>query len=124
MRGTLYFDGSARPNPGDMKIGFVLKVNGDVVRVSKEMGEGTNNVAEYLALLEGLKKALEMGIDEIDIYGDSTLVIEQIRGNFRVRNPRLKELHSEVVRLLGEFKKWRIEWIPEDENREAHELSQ
>ncbi len=124
MKGRLYFDGSARPNPGRMRIGVVLQTENGETEISKDVGDGTTNVAEYRALIEGLKKALDMGVDEIEIFGDSTLVVEQVLGNFRVRDPKLKELHSEVVKLLEKFKRWSIEWIPDSENSRAHELSQ
>ncbi len=120
----IYFDGSSKPNPGKMKIGAVVKFGDRQVMLSKEMGEGTNNMAEYLALLEALKVALEMGAKKVKIFGDSTLVVEQLSGNYRVRSSKLKPIYEEVKRLLSKFEDWSIEWIPEEYNSEAHNLSQ
>ena len=123
-KAVVNFDGSARPNPGRMKIGAIIKMNGKEKRISKEMGWGTNNMAEYLALIEALKKALEMGAEEVEIYGDSTLVIEQLRGNYRVRDEKMKKLYAEVIKLLSKFQNWTANWIPEELNKTAHDLSQ
>ncbi len=123
-KAVVNFDGSARPNPGRMKIGAIIRMNGKEKRISKEMGWGTNNMAEYLALIEALKKALEMGAEEVEIYGDSTLVIEQLRGNYRVRDEKMKKLYAEVIKLLSKFQNWTANWIPEELNKTAHDLSQ
>lgn len=123
-KAVVNFDGSARPNPGRMKIGAIIRMNGKEERISKEMGWGTNNMAEYLALIEALKKALEMGAEEVEIYGDSTLVIEQLRGNYRVRDEKMKKLYAEVIKLLSKFQNWTANWIPEELNKTAHDLSQ
>ena len=123
MKAKIFFDGSARPNPGKMRIGVVIETDEKVLEISRDVGEGTNNVAEYLALIEGLREALKMGVDEVEVYGDSTLIVEQVNGNYRVRDERLKGLHDEALRLLSSFRRWRVEWIPERENERAHALS-
>ena len=123
-KAVVNFDGSAKPNPGYMKIGAIIRMDGKEEKISKEMGWGTNNMAEYLALIEALKKALEMGAEEVEIYGDSTLVIEQLRGNYRVRDEKMKKLYAEVMELLSKFQNWTANWIPEELNKIAHDLSQ
>ncbi len=124
MKARIYFDGSARPNPGNMRIGVVVETPKEVVEISKDLGFGTNNVAEYMALIEGLKKALELGARSVEIFGDSRLVIEQIRGKYAVKSPHLRGLYLEVKELLSKFESFDLEWIPESENEKAHRLSE
>ncbi len=120
---VIFFDGSAHPNPGEMGIGATVKCCGKVMEISKKVGYGTNNIAEYLALIEALKLARKMGAKSVNIYGDSSIVIEQINGRWKVRNEKLKDLKKEVMELLGKFKRWRAEWIPESKNERAHKLA-
>ncbi len=120
---VIFFDGSARPNPGSMKIGAVVKCCGSVYEISKNVGKGTNNMAEYLALIEALKAARKMGAKSVKIYGDSSIVIEQINGNWKVKSEELKNLKREVMDLLGKFKRWKAEWIPDSKNKRAHDLA-
>ncbi len=119
----IYFDGSAKPNPGKMRIGAVVKCCGNVEEISKEVGNGTNNMAEYLALIEALKVARKMGALAVKAYGDSTLVVEQVNGRWKTKSKELKQLKWEVLELLGRFKRWEIRWIPELENERAHKLA-
>ncbi len=92
-----------------------------------ERGEGigvaTNNVAEYRAALEGLRLAKEFGGEEVLLRSDSRLLVEQLSGRFRVKNPTLIRLHSEVRALVSEFKSVRFEHIPREFNREADRLA-
>jgi len=120
----LYFDGACKPNPGKMGIGYVLMDEGGNVleKGKKRLGLGTNNVAEYLALLEGLKSAMKYG-DRVTIRGDSKLVIEQLRGNYKVKTPHLRELFEQVLELLRNFQEVRVEWVDEGENEMAHDLA-
>ena len=120
---TVFFDGSARPNPGEMGIGAVIKCCGKEVEISKKMGYGTNNIAEYLALIEALKAARKIGARSVKVYGDSSIVIEQVNGRWKVKNEELKNLKREVMELLGGFKRWKAEWIPESKNERAHNLA-
>ncbi len=120
---VIHFDGSARPNPGEMGIGAVVECCGKKVEISKKMGFGTNNIAEYLALIEALKVAKKMGARGVEIYGDSSIVIEQLRGRWKSRNEKLRELKREALEILSGFEWWKAEWIPESENERAHELA-
>jgi ribonuclease HI len=119
----IHFDGSSKPNPGMMRIGAVIECCGEKKRISKTVGLGTNNIAEYLALIEALKIARKMGAKAVEVYGDSTIVVEQVNGRWRTKSEKLKELKREVLELLGKFKRWKVEWIPEKENEEAHRLA-
>jgi ribonuclease HI len=121
----LYSDGAARGNPGPAGAGAVL-VKGDgavVARLGKFLGEQTNNVAEYQGLILGLEAALKLGADEIEIRADSELMVRQILGTYRVKNPGLKPLYGRARELLRRFAKVDIAHVPREENREADEMS-
>jgi ribonuclease HI len=118
-------DGAARGNPGPAGIGFV--VQGARGRRLAEVGEGigiaTNNVAEYRAAIEGLRRARALGATDVLLRSDSKLLIEQLAGRFKVRNARLIELHAEVRELAGGFRSIRYEHVPRERNREADRLA-
>lgn len=103
MNITVYTDGGARGNPGPAAIGVVIKKKDEkgkekVIEVSKRIGETTNNVAEYTAVVEALR-VLKSSYGTIDFFLDSTLVVNQLNGNFKVKDPALRELLMKV-RLL------------------------
>jgi len=120
-----YFDGSCTPNPGEMSIGGLIKSeNGDVISsFSDSIGYGTNNRAEYISLLRLLKLAKENGIRAISIKGDSLLVVNQVKGEWRAKNPEMNRLKFEVVNLLENFDWWELEHVNRNENKEADILS-
>lgn len=93
-----------------------------VAQISKAIGRATHNVAEYHALIEGLKLAREHGIQQIRVYMDSELVVDQMNGLSRVRQSHLNELHEEASRLRTLFKSIRISWVPREMNAEADQL--
>jgi probable phosphoglycerate mutase len=104
---TLFTDGGARGNPGPAAYGYVLEDDdGSVLAAHGErIGVATNNVAEYRALIAGLEKALELGLDEVGVVSDSELLVKQMTGEYRVKNEALKRLHDEasrVARRIGE----------------------
>ena len=101
MKARLSTDGGARGNPGPAAYGYVLEAeDGSVLAAHAEaIGTATNNVAEYRALLAGLEKALELGVDELEVISDSELLVKQMRGEYRVKNAALKELSIEAARL-------------------------
>jgi ribonuclease HI len=96
-------DGGARGNPGPAAYGYVLEdEDGTVLAAHGErIGIATNNVAEYSALIAGLEKALELGLDEVEVVSDSELMVKQMRGEYRVKNEALQELWSQARRLAG-----------------------
>lgn len=131
---TLYFDGLCEPvNPGGVACGgFVAYLNGRRLKEgSRCFGAGylgaytSNNVAEYLALIDGLRWLLEEGYAHLPltVRGDSQLVVRQLRGEYRVRSERLRPLHEEAVELLARFKEHRVEWVSRELNAEADALS-
>ncbi|MBU3690978.1 MAG: ribonuclease HI family protein [Solirubrobacterales bacterium] len=116
-------DGGARGNPGPAAIGVVIRQGDEVIAdLSERIGEATNNVAEYRALLAGINRAAELGATEIDLVGDSELVVKQVRGEYKVKNAGIKPLHAEVLSALEPFDEWTIEHVRREENSEADAL--
>jgi ribonuclease HI len=101
MKARLSTDGGARGNPGPAASAFVLEAeDGTVLAAHAErIGLATNNVAEYRALVAGLARALELGIDELEVVSDSELLVKQMRGEYRVKNAALRDLSVEAARL-------------------------
>jgi ribonuclease HI/probable phosphoglycerate mutase len=122
---SLFTDGACRGNPGQGGAGAVLVGrNGEVVGEAKKfLGHCTNNIAEYRALILGLETALERGTTAISIYLDSELLVRQVQGIYRVKNPDLKPLMVEIRDLLDRFNSWKIEHVPRSENALADRLA-
>ena len=101
MKARLSTDGGARGNPGPAAYAYVLETeDGTVLDARGEaIGVATNNVAEYRALVEGLRKAVELGVDELEVVSDSELLVKQMRGEYRVKNEALQELNREAAAL-------------------------
>ncbi len=99
MKARLFTDGGSRGNPGPAAYGFVLEAaDGTVLDARGEtIGVATNNVAEYRALLAGLARALELGVDELEVVSDSELLVKQMRGEYKVKNAALKELSLDAA---------------------------
>jgi len=118
-------DGAARGNPGPAGAGAVLwDEQGRVLeRLGKYLGRQTNNVAEYQALLLGVRRAQELGAEELEVVADSELMIRQLSGSYQVRAPALRELHSEALSLLKAFRKVKLVHVPRAENAEADAMS-
>jgi ribonuclease HI len=121
----LYCDGAARGNPGPAGAGAVI-VNpaGHIVaKVGKFLGDETNNVAEYMGLILGLKRAKAMGIKELEVLADSELVVKQVKGEYAVKAEHLAPLHAEAVALFKGFDLIEIRHIPREENGQADAMS-
>ena len=98
-------DGGARGNPGPAAIGVVIE-DADGMRLRtfhRYIGKATNNQAEYHALIDGLKAVAEWKPDALDVYLDSKLVVEQVNGRWKVKEPELQELHAQATALLKSF---------------------
>ncbi len=123
--GILYIDGASRGNPGHAGIGIVLQdLNGKkVLEGCRYIGETTNNVAEYTALITGLKEAKRLGIRRLKVCSDSQLLVRQVRGEYRVRKDHLIRLYRRVLGLLKGFERCDIIYIPREANREADSLA-
>lgn len=100
MKARLSTDGGARGNPGPAAYGYVLEAEDGTVLAAhgERIGVATNNVAEYCALLAGLEKAAELGVDELEVVSDSELLVKQMTGEYRVKNEALRELSQEAAR--------------------------
>jgi ribonuclease HI len=124
MKATLYTDGGARGNPGPAAAAYVLETeDGTVLEARGEViGVATNNVAEYRALVAGLAKALERGVDEVEVVSDSELVVKQMSGEYRVKNAALVELSLEAARLARRIGKVRYRSVRRAENELADRL--
>jgi len=121
---TLHIDGAARGNPGPASYAVVLSRTGQpAVEESRTIGTATNNVAEYTALIEGLGLASELGVKSLSVLSDSELLVKQMNGEYRVKNPELLELYLEAQRLLRGFEKIQIAHVRREQNRRADELA-
>ncbi len=120
-----YFDGSSIPNPGKMTIGgkIVDEKNNTICSYSKSLGEGTNNIAEYLSLIELVQYAIGKGIKKIIIKGDSLLVVNQVNGTWKAKDSKMKMLRNEVLDSLNYFDEWKLEHIRREFNKEADSLT-
>jgi ribonuclease HI len=105
VKARLFTDGGARGNPGPAAYGFVLETDdGTVLAAEGEaIGEATNNVAEYSGLVAGLRKAIELHVDDVELVSDSELMVKQMRGEYRVKNEALRELFLEATKLARQL---------------------
>ncbi len=113
-KGRVFSDGGARGNPGPAAVGvLVCNEKGEVLREHHEtIGEATNNMAEYRAVLCGLELASELGLQEIEYFVDSELVARQLSGVYRIKTPHLKELFLQVKEREKDFHKVSYKQIP------------
>ncbi len=120
----LWTDGGARGNPGPAAYGYVLEAeNGTVLAAHGEaIGEATNNVAEYRALVAGLEKAVELAVDEVEVVSDSELLVKQMRGEYKVKNEALLELSLAAARLAREIGRVRYTAVRREHNELADRL--
>jgi ribonuclease HI len=124
MKARLFTDGGARGNPGPAAFAFVLEAaDGTVLEARGEpIGVATNNVAEYAALVAGLRHAVEVGVDELEVVSDSELLVKQMRGEYRVKNQALRELFREASALAQQLEKIRYSHVRREHNELADRL--
>ena len=123
---TLYFDGACRGNPGKASLGGVIYNSDDeeIINFKKCIGIATNNVAEYSAILAGIKVLIKYKIRDVYIYGDSKLVVEQLNGNWQVKSETLNLITSKLKLLTREyFDKIKILHVKRRLNKRADELA-
>lgn len=125
MRLKVFTDGGSRGNPGEAGIWvYITDEQGWEEKRYKYLGIKTNNEAEYTAALLGVKRCIELGATEIELYADSDLVIKQLSGIRKIKKDELKILHSEIKQLISECNiQIRYTWIPREQNKEADRLS-
>ncbi len=124
MKAKLSTDGGARGNPGPAAAAYVLETeDGTVLDARGEtIGVATNNVAEYRALVAGLRKALELGVDDVEVVSDSELLVRQMTGEYRVKNAALVELSLEAASLAREIGRVRYTSVRREHNELADRL--
>lgn len=125
MTGTvLRTDGGSRGNPGPAGVGFVIERDGAIVcSGGRFLGEATNNVAEYEALIWGLENVRALGSDEVTVYADSELLVKQLNGRYRVKNEGLKPLFVRATGLLKGFERSEVTHVRRALNAEADKLA-
>ena len=122
---TAYFDGGARGNPGPAGWGvYIVDDKGEVqAELSGSLGTATNNVAEYHGLIAALQWAADRDLKQLAIKGDSLLLIEQMRGNYKVKNEGLRPLHMKARMLVMQIGDVSFEHVRREQNKEADRLS-
>ena len=114
-------DGGARGNPGPAAIAAVVATpDGEILEQRGErIGRATNNVAEYRALLLGLERARDLGATEVELIGDSQLIVRQVNGEYKVKDDGLKPLHQKAQQALRDFEKWTVRDVRREDNEAA-----
>lgn len=120
---TLFCDGASRGNPGPAAYGYIIFQESEIVaQAGGKLGTTTNNVAEYQGLIQGLRKLVELGASEITVKADSQLMIQQLKGVYKVKTPHIKELFDLAQVELKHFSKKTFLHIPREENGLADAL--
>ena len=124
MKAKLSTDGGSRGNPGPAAYGYVLETDdGHILDARGEtIGVATNNVAEYRALLAGLERALDLGVDDLEVISDSELLVKQMRGEYKVRNPALRELWMKACGLASRLRSVSYRAVRREHNELADRL--
>ncbi len=121
---TVCFDGASRGNPGRAAIGVVVLKGGVPVReIGETIGETTNNIAEYRALLRGLEEAAALGARTVRICSDSELVVRQLSGQYKVRSPHLAPLHRQAISRMRQFDRVSVVHVRREQNQGADALA-
>jgi ribonuclease HI len=125
MKMIIYSDGACRGNPGPMTIGASIQDDEgrELTTVSEAIGHGTNNIAEYRAAIEGLKKAKEHGATKVKLFTDSQLVANHVSGAFKANSKNTKPLYAELMKLLSTFDKYEVIHLLRGQNHRADELA-
>jgi ribonuclease HI len=123
-RVIIHTDGGSRGNPGPAACGaFLTAEDGTVLKEhGRYLGTQTNNYAEYMAIIDGLEHAKELGAEEVDMYMDSELAVKQLNGEYRVKNPGIAALFMRVHNLRLSFKKVRFTHVRREKNKDADRL--
>jgi ribonuclease H / adenosylcobalamin/alpha-ribazole phosphatase len=124
VKAKLSTDGGARGNPGPAAFGYVLEAEDGTMLAAHgaAIGTATNNVAEYRALIAGLEKAVELGIDDLEVFSDSELLVKQMRGEYKVKKPTLKELSEQAAGLARQLESVTYTAVRREHNELADRL--
>lgn len=116
-------DGASRGNPGDASYGVIINFNGKKYVLKNFLGIATNNEAEYEALLAVLNWAFKNKIEFLKVFSDSKLLVEQIKGKYKVRSENLKKLHQKAIEDIKKIPKFQIYYIKREFNKEADKVA-
>lgn len=119
VHAEVWFDGACSGNPGPMGGGAVIRMDGKDEAISKALGNGTNNEAEYGGLIAGLGAALRRGATSVTVRGDSQLVLRQLEGKYQVKAVNLRPYYEQAKGLLARFERVELIWVRRDENAGA-----
>lgn len=119
----IWFDGACQGNPGKAGAGAIVEIDGRKEKLSKFLGRGTNNEAEYQGLILGLRFAKAQGAGRVQVFGDSQLIVRQLDGRYRVKAGNLKGLHREAKALLDGFEAAEVTWLAREGNEEADQAA-
>jgi len=120
----IYCDGASRSNPGEASVGIsILKDSEEIATIKKRIGIATNNVAEYLGLIEALKYCVENNIMEVDIYLDSLLVVQQVNLEYKVKSKKLQEYYNQALDLINKINNIKINHVRREFNKRADQLA-
>ena len=123
MKLEIFTDGGCLGNPGPAAIGVVIKNGAKTVKtLARSIGEGTNNIAEYTALIAALQEALILKADDVSVKSDSEWMCRQLHGAYAVKHGKIKPLFDQVKRLVSGFKTFEIAHVPRAQNSEADAL--
>jgi ribonuclease HI len=120
----IYVDGACRGNPGEAAIGVIFRKDGKCFKeISKAIGQATNNIAEYAALICALEEALVLKAKKIKLHTDSELMFNQLSGGYKIKSEHLKPLFDQAQKLLEGFQEVKLQKIPREQNQEADGLA-
>jgi ribonuclease HI len=120
----IYCDGASRSNPGEASVGIsILKDNEEIDTIKKRIGIATNNVAEYLGLIEALQYCIEKNIMEVVIYLDSLLVVQQVNLEYKVKSKKLQEYYNQAIDLKNQINNIQINHVRREFNKRADQLA-
>lgn len=125
LQAVVSVDGASKGNPGPAGAGVVIAApEGDVLReLAIPIAHATNNVAEYMGLVAGLRAARELGLRRVEVRTDSELLQRQLDGTYRVKNPRLRQLHAQAAALMQRFERCRVRHVAREQNQAADRLA-
>ena len=120
----IHIDGACSGNPGEAAIGVIIRRDGQVIKeIAKSIGVGTNNIAEYSAMICALQEASSQKDRDVKIYTDSELVYKQLKGEYQVKHPSIKPLFEQVQHFLREFPSLELKHVPREQNKDADRLA-
>jgi phosphoribosylglycinamide formyltransferase-1 len=119
-----YIDGASRGNPGPAAAAFILLTPDGTILQAKAffLGETTNNVAEYTAVVKALEAAKQIGDEELTVFSDSELLVKQLNGEYKVKSEQIRPLFQSAIDGLDQFKNWKVQHIVREKNKEADKL--